>query len=300
VYVKLKQELASLKSKILESSSQIREEEGRVREYWRSYTPNPFQCTALATDGGKFVYETRSAVLYAVDAASYSCRTGKCSQVSSSSIVDVMRPGNKARKRVDTLMEILEIKLSLESYKGEEIVLMDGSVRSPFKNAESYATELRFLSARLIHELGSKVLWVSKNSRLSTLFGSELSDVTLLEILTKGVGYTIPVSKRFEVNDGLEDQIRDFLESKRYYVTYLRLEPGARVLRVETSEEPSTKDIERWIDCMSSVSVKGYPYPLLAVHRAVKIDKVDRERLLNALAVKRTRISSWWPRQLDS
>lgn len=322
IFVDYSEKVSSLKTKMSTMSLGMKREEEKVREVWREFKPERRECSMVAVDGGMVVKEFRKAVFYAVDAEALYW-DGKDRPIYSDGEIDLMTSGSNPRPWVAAIMEKYETiagKSSIEA--NSEYILMDGSLISPFmlvrkvsererrrrsKNAEK-EDELDEFEAeeRLAEEIQEaladilatkKAFWVSKVSRVRTLFKSDLSDVAVLETLTDGSGYTTP----FHVSipeDYILDQRISTLTSNRIWGFYMRLEDKRKILKVETSWKPTEKEIESFMGCLAKSNVDGYPYPLLKVHLDVKFGRDDQRRLLESLGFSIRPVSSWWPKQL--
>ncbi|BCU67661.1 hypothetical protein HS7_10980 [Sulfolobales archaeon HS-7] len=277
----------------------VREEEEKVKNLWIKYYSNADECSVLAVDGGHFTYEIRSGVIYAIDAEAISWRDQEKIAYQDGE-VSIMRPGEGAKKKVSLEMERLEILSARSGYNGEDLVLMDGSIASVFRVEEELAQVYQKLHDEFnkLIILAKDVVWISKNSRLRPLFKSELSDVTLLEMLTETPGFTRPTRRKVNRNKALNSELWEKIGGGAWF-TYFRLSKGGPILKLEYLNELTEKRIENILNCLSKYNVQGYPYPLLKVHYDVKFTKGDKLRILESLGVKVKRIANWWPRQLS-
>ena len=84
----------------------------------------------------------------------------------------------------------------------------------------------------------------------------------------------------------LDDLIGGFYDRIDYILSYVRLEDGGPVLMIEVPvdnsvvSEDSYEDLITWFfNQLSSISYRGYPYPLIEVDKLVKITRQDMVNL---------------------
>lgn len=143
-------------------------------------------------------------------------------------------------------------------------------------------------SAVLNPRFSGRIISIAKNSSSRRLFRSNISDIGLLEYLTRGRGY-------------LREGIITLAEKGGYLplynkvsrvpiaVYYARLEENGPVLRIEIPYEKSTKDSIKIISSLSSISAGGYPYPLRLAHEEVSVKDKDLEDIIRVMGIYATR-----------
>lgn len=301
----------------------ISEIEKIVKEKWKVYNPKEAKSTFIAIDGGEWVKELRTGAVYIVDAEVLKFDENGSSVLDSKALVGVLRPGNRAKDFVSLLMQLIELKFAYKYGSEADYVLIDGSLAKKIGDyvfvdkvslldnetgEEIYAlsinseeasfkylmAENHVVIAKLIEKYKDKLLFISKNSKSTELFNEKVSDTTLFDFLTDSTGYSEIIEKTIDGRNLLSEMASKKLDNMKYYSTYVRLSKGAKVLKIDMF----SNDVEKIIDVLSSVSVDGYPYPLLKVHRDVKVTKQDIKRITRILDLKRRRIQ-WWPEQLS-
>lgn len=299
-----------------------------VKKVWNIYYPsNTNLIRYIAVDGGMFTKSVRTGTIYVVNAEALLYDNKLASTpVSIFSKVGVMQPGNLDKERVDELMEIGELKVALDSVDKGDLLLMDGSIKKKHeKNGSIISIEsssplelieeldkLKFesesdmlnyligvkesLLTRLVESYSDKTMWISKNSKSRDLFKKfisdiEVSDVAVLEVFSSEPGYSMPITSSINIG------------SMKFNIitTYIRLCKGCKVLRMDIvlKEISSFRDsiIKNIMNSLNSVSVEGYPYPLIKAHSDVKVNRDDRKRILSMLGLNTIPSAHWWPRQ---
>lgn len=298
-----------------------------IKNVWNVYVPTSKSTSIkyVAVDGGMFMKSIRTGTVYVVNAEALLYTDNKSTPLSTFSKVGVFQPGNLDKERVDTLMEIGELKVALESAANSDILLMDGSIKKKAENLEEVIQSnqplelieqldtLTFNSEKdmliyllsvkesllnkLVSSYSNKLLWISKNSKSRDLVKKyisdkiEISDVSVLEAFTSEPGYSLPLLSEVVIGDKIYSVV----------TTYIRLCKGCKVLRVDividSSKSFNENDIRGILDSLEPSSVEGYPYPLIKVHSDVKVNKEDRKRILNILGFNTLPSAHWWPRQ---
>jgi len=237
--------------------------------------------------------------------------------------IGVLKPGNHAKEIVSLIMQLLELKLAYMHGNEADYILLDGSLIKKigdheFKekisilddieiNDTTYAleepneslmhkyliAENHVILSRLIEKFRDKLIFVSKRNRSTELFNESFSDMALLDLFTSDTGYTRPLEKMINGRNLLSQMASEKLDGVKYYSFYTRLSKGSKVLKIDMF----TADIEKIINLLSTISIKGYPYPLLKVHIDARISREDRERIQQILNIKK-RNAEWWPNQL--
>ncbi|EZQ01754.1 MULTISPECIES: DNA double-strand break repair nuclease NurA [Acidianus] len=320
-YEELVNNYSEIKNKISVYSENLKEKvQDEINRSWRTYTPAPKESTFLSIDGGEFLKEFRVGSVAVVNAEALLFDGENYDAVGTTSKILTFSPGNLAKERTSEVMAILEVNLAIEHADKSEFVLMDGSFAKKLEKAKpgylisnsldeilSMNGEKEMLYtliakkqaqlAQLISKYRGNVLWISKNSKGNDLFNQNISDVGILEALTEEPGYTLPIVHNVDPNTIINSEETRPLNGLQYSSFYLRLDKNAKVLKVDIVgiiNEQQAKDI---LDILSSVSVNGYPYPLLKVHFDVKVSREDRRRILQIIGVRK-RGNSWWPNQL--
>ncbi|BDC18303.1 DNA double-strand break repair nuclease NurA [Acidianus sp. HS-5] len=312
-------------SKILEKirfySSSINDSvKEHLKKIWINYEPEPVKSSFIAIDGGEFVKELRVGTVFLANAEAVYGEGVNVSPLDNEIKMGVFRPGNLAKERVSEIMSVLELSLALRNGNKAEYVLMDGSLKKKLGNGKDIEEEEKdldeiincdneersfrrlilksqILICRLIQNYDGKVLWVSKNSRGRDLFGESLSDIAVIESLTENPGFTLPFVHTIDRKNLVNNKEVKSLEGTEITSFYVRLEKGQRVLKVDLTGRIEEEEIKKIINNLHSVSIKGYPYPLLKVHYDVKVNKEDRQRILSILGLNHIRGNSWWPNQ---
>ena len=147
----------------------------------------------------------------------------------------------------------------------------------------------RRLLANALLLKGSKVIFISKSGRSQTYFsdlskklGRELpADITLFQYLTRGAGYAVPKldPRPIKYMPGIS-YLKEFYMKVRVAETYVRLEDGGPVLKVEVpyvgdsvTNSRLEADIKSLLPLLKAISPKGYPYPLLEAHEVSHVSR---------------------------
>jgi NurA-like 5'-3' nuclease len=297
-----------------------------VKNNWKEFTPSSRNRKKFAAiDGGEFHKELRVGMVYVVDAEILITLGEKVLEKEGDVRAGVFRPGNKAKERVGELMALLEAKLALNHGNKADWILMDGSIKKkvgeireidpPFEVRDDTLQSLdqsdedlmlnfmvyekQVLLSRLLERYGERTVWISKVSRGRELFKEEVSDAVLLETVTRSPGFsTVWCRKLTPTYLGIGDQ-REKLGESKVCSFYTRLEKGERVLRVDVTREVDEQWVKDLMNDLSSVSIRGYPYPLVQVHYDVKVSTVDRKRIMDILGLRNRRGVNWWPSQFS-
>ncbi|AHC52384.1 hypothetical protein SUSAZ_00235 [Sulfolobus acidocaldarius SUSAZ] len=324
------EELIKMKEKIMRDSHAIHKElsesvESILNELWINYSPESVEHSKklLAIDGGMWVKETRQGVIFIVNAKAIVFEGINEINSEGKVLVHIFSPGNYAKERIELLMQLLELQLALKLVENVDYVLLDGSFSKKLGRHKSELkldllddivsidkilsleekdedNMLRFLIAEnqlvlseLVSRYKDKLLFISKNSKSSDLFKQAYSDITILELFTQDCGYSKILEKKIDENYILSRKASKLLSGLNYYFTNVRLEPSERLFRLDFF---SADRIFEYLKVLKPVSLKGYPYPLIKVHKDVRVGKEDRERIYSILEMKRKDIS-WWPSQ---
>ncbi|BBG25345.1 DNA double-strand break repair nuclease NurA [Sulfuracidifex tepidarius] len=319
-YLKIKKDLFAFSQEI------SKETQDKVNDIWVPYVPKPEDPKGvLAIDGGMFSKEVRTGVVFVVNAEAVYHDGEKTEPKDKMARVGVFKPGNDARDMTGYAMELMELKLAL--HNPSPLILMDGSIKKKIgkkiderylylldqlketdKSREILSLEMKteteiknslILENKLlisaIKERG-RTVWISKKSRSTDVFNSFYSDMTLLELFTRGTGYTKP--KIHFIDVGSIEEVPELKKLGGEYSTfYVRLSNGSMILRVDVFGRITCDEIEHIMNKLHSDSIKGYPYPLIKAHSDVKVSKDDRARILSMIGRYNNLGVSWWPSQ---
>lgn len=292
----------------------------KLKKIWIHYEPTAVNKSFIAIDGGEFVKELRVGTVFLTNAEAVYGEGVIVSAIDNEIKMGVFRPGNLAKERISEIMNILELSLALRNGNKAEYILMDGSLKKKLNNGKDVEGEEKeldeiindeneeeslknlilksqILISRLIQNYDGKILWISKNSKGRELFGENISDITVIESLTENPGFTLPFVHTIDGKILAKNKEVKNLEGVEITSFYIRLEKGQRVLKVDLTGRIDDEGIKKIMDSLYSVSIKGYPYPLLKVHYDVKVNKEDRQRILSILGLNHMRGNSWWPNQ---
>ncbi len=324
VYRELSENYAELREKIKLFYKELGKEiEEEVKKKWVPYTPNKSPKKYLAIDGGEYVKELRVGTFYVINVEALLGDGMETRPLDKLSKVGVFRPANYAKEIVSELMATAEVKLALKNGDKADLILMDGSFSKKLGDANGIESKLDFnvegissLSvkdekemyrsilvekqvaiSKLINAYDNKVLWISKTSKNMDMFHRGLPDIVVLETFTEEVGYTSPECNGIDVirlANHPEVNLHNYVICK----SFIRLKRSNKVLKLDVvSKFPIDEAfVKKVIDELSTVSVKGYPYPLLKVHFDVKIHRKDRERIMRMLGLYKPGVD-WWPSQ---
>ncbi len=166
--------------------------------------------------------------------------------------------------------------------------------------AAEYVEKLASYRALLRLAVGGVTLaYVSKRSRTSNYFtglrkGRLLpTDIMIFQYLTSGPGFSKPIlPEERRVLKHVPDicGFKEFFSRLRVWVTYVRLEEGGPVLRVEIpalGEAPlGYGEVKSLVDSLAGVSANGYPYPLHEADKVVRVPKATLSVIVNSLGLQ--------------
>ncbi|MCQ4342555.1 MAG: DNA double-strand break repair nuclease NurA [Sulfolobaceae archaeon] len=317
VYNKLIQKKDEIMKKMLLTRTEWTQNHANaIKDEWIEYCPEkPVELPVIGVDGGMWVSETKTGAVFAVDAVAVYGQGMNCELLDSMAELGFLSPGNDAKDVVSLFMEIMEMKLALRGLNGlknvnAELVLMDGSVvkkgerssrvrtaegavnlekiESLEESNEKKAYEKALIEHRraLVDLLSfrEKVIWISKKSRSTEIFGFEFPDSVILDLLTDSCGYTKPRPIHMR-----------YLPVPMYY-SFVRLRRGSKVLRVDFSGDEAF--LRRVISILRSTETKGYPMQLLEAHRKARFSKADVRRLNQVLKLDLIKGPQWVPKSL--
>ncbi len=155
-----------------------------------------------------------------------------------------------------------------------------------FPVASGYLEYLEYLHSiyLLLQKFSEKIVAISKSSdSRNYALDTVLPDIAVLNYVNLPVGYSKPVDleihreKKFKFPQLFEEKLRKFT-FKSYFV---KLPRGKSVYKVESQIEP-----EDLFPILKHFAVKGYPYPLKAIHEKVKISKRDMDDIISTLKIR--------------
>jgi NurA-like 5'-3' nuclease len=256
--------------------------------------------------------ETRSGVVFIVDAEAVLYDGRNIKRVDDKVLIDAFRPGNHAKERISLVMQLMELQLAIKNGDKADLILLDGSLAKKIgrhkvtekisdidniftvddiislKERESeekmhklLVAENHYAISLLIEKYREKLLFISKNSKSSDIFGQPYSDVVVLELFTQGIGYTQPMEKTIEDKYVVSKKASRIMSNLKFYTSLVRLDKDGRI---------------EFINTLAAISVRGYPYPLLEVHKDVRISRDDVKRVMRLLGFK-PKQEEWWPSQ---
>ena len=255
-----------LKNKVEEfrglKTASFQELVGRARGLWVGYRPKSADHAVLAVDSGWNYRLYEGFYVYALKAAAVD---GSMNILHPAAEVDIL-----AGDPHDAfLVPELTLKYMAESYEHDialrasdncDLVLVDGSLIARLEDVKRRdSPRLRteyFASAKPLNGL-KNVAFVSKYSHDKSLLGGELGDIFYLNAASSEVGYTKP----FTVN-------RD---EWAFSIFYVRLSENANALHVEVPAAVDEGFARLFIDMLCGTAVRGYPYTLMAAHKAVNV-----------------------------
>lgn len=158
-----------------------------------------------------------------------------------------------------------EAEMARELCSNFDIVLLDGSYFEPIYDFESERTKF---GLDVFGRFPSNVIFVSKTSTSTTLFGKNMGDIQLLSEYTKDSGYTKPNNRR-----GIT-------------IFYSRLSRNCGCYRFEVAGELGEEEVGEYMDTLAGISADGYPIPLRFAHDNVKIGRDDIELLVDQLGLR--------------
>lgn len=293
-----------------------------VKSNWVDYEPVPISKSFLAIDGGEFVKETRYGTIFVVNAEAILSKGLETNEEVDGEVkVGVLSPGNLGEERVEEIMSILELSLAVKHGDKGDLILMDGSLIKKLGKAkdimgeenpnlddiiyykdekESYNQLIlnkQIILSRLVQKYGDKTLWISKNSKGKDIFEQEISDIAILETFTDNPGFTKPKVHHIKSENLAKNREVEILDGMEFTTFLTRLEKGQKVLRIDVIGRIDQEIIKEIMNSLYSVSINGYPYPLLKAHFDVKISKDDRTRILTLFNLKKRHGNSWMPSQ---
>lgn len=294
---RLVEEASRRAGEIRRKVSEIERMAESVSKVWVSYSPRPQGAVMAGVDSGWNYIRYRGFYLYAISVAYSVLGDGATYSRHPSVEVDVIAPGDKSgvwsiSSELWLRGSRMELRAALEAAKRSELVLMDGSLLAKLVDATHWGErDGRFLSFRDELEeasirLSDRVVFVSKDTESRLLLEGGLGDLHYLELFTKGPGFTRPVHK-------MVSKTRVARRLEWVTVSYARLEEGSPVIRLDLPGSASEKTIERLLDLMHTVSVDGYPYPLILAHEEARVSHRDIESVASILGLEA------WPRSRE-
>jgi len=328
---RLYNEILENKQRILVSTAELKNQlfamvKEKLDTKWITYLPptNIPSKNILAIDGGMWSKETRSGVVFIVDAEAVLYDGRNIKRVDDKVLIDAFRPGNHAKERISLVMQLMELQLAIKNGDKADLILLDGSLAKKIgrhkvtekisdiddiftvddiislKERESeekmhklLVAENQYAISLLIEKYREKLLFISKNSKSSDIFGQPYSDVVVLELFTQGIGYTQPMEKTIEDKYVVSKKASRIMSNLKFYTSLVRLDKDGRILKFDFFERGKLLE---FINTLAAISVRGYPYPLLEVHKDVRISRDDVKRVMRLLGFK-PKQEEWWPSQ---
>ncbi len=170
------------------------------------------------------------------------------------------------------------------------LVLKNYGEKAKTAMAKIEASEMLTTYRRLLEEYGSRVVWVSKTSTGTELLKTFIPDITILQYLTRGTGYTRPIQISisrprkwsFPVHD-------DFFHGYELTLFYTRFEERGLVYRVEVPGRVDEDWVEWFMDSVCQYCVEGYPYMLREADRIARVSRRDMETVMRVLGIVEAR-----------
>ena len=286
----------------------------RIRSAWVRYTPrdNPYlrRVSVAGIDSGYNYAEYRGYALYVVNAVWVAIGSG--GEELADGLVDIDISSSTA---LEYELSILSIAMEIEAMKrvlsDVDIVLVDGSLVAKFyrllRAGEEGLDGLGMSKARpgtymkeLLYTLAlhpTKIFFLSKNTNSKDVLGLVKGDLYYFERYTEGcAGYSKPLLLEESSQRGTANLAKVFRRLVKDVVgtevlpvvTYVRLEPFARVYRlefvVERGEDVDSR-VRYFMDSINPYTVAGYPYPLMRADQLARVSDADLERIKAVLGI---------------
>ncbi len=286
----------------------------RVQSLWIGYVPkyNPYlrRLSIAGIDSGYNYAEYRGYALYVANVVWVIIGGDKGEIADGFADIDV-----SSSTMLEHELSILSITMEIEAVKRvldrADLVLVDGSLVAKFYRLlrardegldilGSKKVSLREAMNELLYAVAlypGKVVFLSKNSNAKDVLGLVKGDVYYFERYTDGVpGYSRPLLLEESSQRGsatlarvLKHSIKDVVGLDATPVaTYIRLEPFARVYRLEfvaeRDDDPETR-VRYVMDALSLYTIAGYPYPLMRADQLAKVSDTDLERIRAVLGI---------------
>ncbi len=260
----------------------------KMEDLWIGYEPVPTRRTIAGVDSGWNDIRFRGFYLYAVDAAFAILGDGLDVKINSAE-VDIITPEGSGSWSIGKELWLkgndMEVGAARRAIEDAEVVLIDGSLLAKLVDATHWAKreEDRFLKFRrrleeLSHGLERRIAFISKDTESRLLLDGRLGDVHYVDAFSDEPGYTRPLVKDTR-KTGMSELLKDVT------VFYVRLERGAPALRVDVPGRAGEDDIERIIDVLHPISVRGYPYPLVVAHENAVVTSGAMESLASIIGI---------------
>jgi len=288
----------------------VRDQLRRIRWIWIVSHPRIGRGSVAGVDSGFNYIEYRGYALYVADAVSVvvdSLEGGE--EVSGDADADVISTTfiESELSAYSIAMEIEEVRKIVDRV---DLVLVDGSLVAKFatlaraSESGSEIEKLKGISFRryldeLVYLVGlyaPRIAFVAKNTNAKDVLGLVKGDVYYFERYTTETGFSKPTPLENSCSlgvKGIASRIRGEIRrlvgiGASVYASYARLAEGGRVYRfeivVEDGEDPRERML-RVFELASSVSVSGYPYPLLRADQLARVSERDLERVAMILGV---------------
>ena len=215
--------------------------------------------------------------------------------IDGSIIGSVIRPAvfsyeieTEIKEKVEKLFNELSQNFSLTEINSKKFYnrIEKFATGKDFPVAAGYLEYLEYLYSiyLLLQDFSGKIVAISKRSdSRNYALDTVLPDIAVLNYVNLPVGYSEPVNleilreKKFKFPQLFEEKLRKFT-FKSYFV---KLPRGKSVYKIESQIEP-----EDLFPILKHFAVKGYPYPLKAIHEKVKISKSDMDDIISTLKIR--------------
>ncbi len=288
----------------------VRDQLRRIRWLWLVSQPRVKSSRVAGVDSGFNYIEYRGYALYVADVVGVvvdSVEGGE--ELSGDADADVVSTTfiESELSAYSIAMEIDEVRKLVQR---ADLVLVDGSLVAKFASISRAAEsgfeieKLKGISFRryleeLIYLVGlhaPRIAFVAKNTNAKDVLGLVKGDVYYFERYTTETGFSKPLPLENSASlgvRGIASRIRGEIRrlvgiGASVYASYARFAEGGRVYRIEVvvedGEDPRER-MRRVFDLAASVSVSGYPYPLLRADQLARVSEKDVERVAMILGI---------------
>lgn len=156
--------------------------------------------------------------------------------------------------------------------------------------------EYYYTLIELINTYKDSIVAIAKTSVSRRVFRKSIKpDLVVFDSIARKCGFSNPEihTIRFPSRDMmLLDVSKEF--EMQVTVLYFRLEEGERVYRLELPGERDIDEIKHIINILEPISVKGYPYPLISVHKKVEITNLDMDKIRRIMSIEGQTLRERW------
>ena len=129
-----------------------------------------------------------------------------------------------------------------------------------------------------------KIIAISKTSTSNDIFHTNIPDIAILEMATKGEGFTKPYYRKVDSSVKHDFPIHnEFFTNLWFTIVFARLKDNKNVIKIELPYHADEKEIRNILSILKSNSTDGYPFLLKKAHNDVVIKNKDMARLSNIL-----------------